>query len=340
MKIKEIVVFSGFILLAGLMSRCCKGTFEIPVTAFYAFVSNVDDGSVSVIDASTNTVKKTIDGSSLGITFNEPRNLKVSRDGKLLYVPCRNSDNVLVIDVDSLQTLKMIEDTSFYEPYALAFTADDAEVWAVNKKGGGSSTGSISIINTSSRKVVQSINSSDLSSPEGIAIANGKAYIANRGNGSVSIFNVNSRTLVNSISTGGEPRYALASPDENYVYVSNAGGIKKIATTVDTAVASYPVYGRNLDISADGQKLFVANQWQYIYVVNTGTGIIDTIKFSNASSIYGVAISSDGNIAYATDENRDVVYVFNPKTNEPINDNSGNPIEIPVGFTPRGISAN
>ncbi len=340
MKIKEIAVFSGLILLAGLMSRCCKGSFEIPVTAYYAFVSNADGASISVIDVSNNSVIKTFDGSSIGTSFTEPRNLKVSHDGKMLYVPCRHTDDVLVVKVDSLQAIKMVEDTSFYEPYAVAFTADDAEVWAVNKKGGGSSTGSISIINTSSNTVVKSIYDSDLSSPEGIAIANGKAYITNRGDGSVSIFNINSRTLVNSINTGGEPRYAVASADEKYVYISNASGIRKIATDVDTIAASYPVYGRNPDISSDGQKLFVPNQWQYVYVINTGSGIIDTIKFSNASSIYGVGISSDGEIAYATDENRDFVYGFNPKTNAIINDNQGNPVEIPVGFTPRAISIN
>ncbi len=339
MKTKSIGIVS-IILITSLISSCCKGSFEIPKIAFWAFVSNVDDASISIIDASNNSVVKDIDGSNLGISFSEPRNLKVSHNGKMLYVPCRNSDDVLIIDVDSLRLMSVVEDTSFYEPYAVAFTSDDSEAWVVNKQGGGSSSGSISIINTASKQVVKNLQDANMSSPEGIAIANGKAYIANRGDGSVSIYNTSSRTFISSISTGGEPRYAVASPDEQFVYVSNAGGTRKIGTSIDTTIETYPVWGRNLEISPDGQKLYVANQWNSIYVVNTSTGLIDTMNFVNANSIYAVAISSNNSIGYATDESKDVVYVFNPKTDEPLLDNLNNPIEIAVGFTPRGITAN
>jgi len=337
-RMKGVILLTMFSILLG---SCCKDNFEIPVKSYWVFVSNADGDNISVIDASTNHEALTIDASSMGFNIYEPRNSAISHDGKLLYVPCRHSDNVLVINVESPQLLANVTDTSFDEPYAVAFTGDDSEAWVVNKQGGGSWTGNISIINTATQSVEASIEDGNLSSPEGIAIANGKAYVANRGDGSVTIYDVNTRTFVKNISTGGEPRYALASPDQSRVYVTNAGGLAVINTSTDNVETTLNIWGRNLGISPDGKKLFIGTQWNNILIVSITNYQVDTLNIPNAWSIYDVAISSKGDLGYATDEDRDVVYVFNPQTNTLINnDTSGTPLKIPVGATPRGIVAN
>ncbi|MBI5195507.1 MAG: YncE family protein, partial [Nitrospirae bacterium] len=314
----------------------------VTTAQLYVLVSNADSDNVSVIDPNTLTVQTTLNCSSLGdISCYEPRNLAISHAGTLAYIPFRHSDNVIKSHPDVPDFSLEISDDGFNEPYAVAFTADDSEAWVVNKQGGGSSTGSVSIIDTSTQSVTDTIDDICFSSPEGIAIANGKAYVANRGDGTVCVVNVASRTVSTTISTGGSPRYAVATPNGNFVYVStdsSSAGIKKIRTSDDTITATIAVRGRNLAVMPDGTKVYVATQGNTIEVINVSNNSYSTITFTGAYSIYGVAILSDSSYGFATDEDRDVVYVFNPSTDTVVT-TGGSPVEISVGSTPRAIAA-
>ncbi|MBI4849380.1 MAG: hypothetical protein HY808_12540 [Nitrospirae bacterium] len=305
-------------------------------SAKYVFVSNADSDDVSVINPATLAVVATLDCSSLGEVYcNEPRNLAASHDGTKVYVPFRHSDNVIVIDPVTLEVMDEISSVDFDEPYAVAFTDDDAEAWVVNKQGGGSYTGSVTIINTVTKSVVTTINDECFSSPEGIAIANGKAYVANRGSGNVCIVDVASRTVNTTITVGGEPRFAVATPDEALVYISTGN---KINTSTDTYTA-IGVGGRNLAVSPDGSKVYFGSQGSTINVIKVSDDTVSSITFPTAYSIYGVAVLSDGSRGFATDEDRNVVYVFDPATGTVITDGGGSPLEISVGSTPRAIVA-
>ncbi len=336
-KIKGLVLLT---LITFLLGSCCKEDFEIPVIRFWAFVSNADSDDVTVIDASDQSVYATIDGSSLGAIINEPRNSAVSHNGKWLFVPCRHSNNVMIIAVDTPRLVAVVEDTSFYEPYMLAFTEDDKEAWVVNKEGGGSYTGHITIIDVATRKVTGRIYDYNMGSPEGIAIANGKAYVANRGDGTVSIYSVATHEFLSVINTGGEPRYALASPDGKRVYVSDAGGLAVINTSNDQLIQTVNANGRNLAISPDGNYVYVAPKSRFLLIVNTNDFSVTTLDIPGSGSIYGVAVSSSGDYGFASDQNLDVVYFFNPRTQTLLTDNNGDPLSIDVGSTPRAIVAN
>ncbi|NOX86307.1 MAG: YncE family protein [Chlorobi bacterium] len=325
-------------LVAILIASCCKEDFIIPglTNGIYVYVSCADADSISVINSETLQKVASLTGADIAAESSEPRNSAISTDGKLVFIPCRHSNNVLVIDADKKIITHNITHESFYEPYALAFAPGNKEVWVVNKEGGGSNTGSVSIISVSSFSVTSTIQDDRLSSPEGICFANGKAYIVNRGNGFVSVFNASNRQFIVNVSVGGDPRYAVSSKNGDYVYVTSAyGGLAKINTSVDTVAAVIDAYGRNAVLSPDGAKLFVASQSSSIRVVSTSDDEVTEIQVPDASSIYGVAILSDGSIGFATDENMNVVYAFNPVTGALLNNGTG----IPVGRTPRAIIA-
>ncbi|MCF6171820.1 MAG: hypothetical protein L3J31_07830 [Bacteroidales bacterium] len=335
---KIIFYISIFLFVVTYISSCCKEDFDIPgttQTARYVFVSCNNADSVSVIDATTFQKVADLSGADIGLTTYEPRNLDVSSDGRLVFVPFRHSDNVLVIDAATLSVTTGIEDDSFDEPYALSFTPDDQEVWVVNKQGGGSTTGSVTVISTSTNKVVSTIDDDNLSSPEGICIANGKAYVANRGNGTVTVFSVAGRTFVANIDVGGEPRFAIPSKNGDFVYVTSvSGGLAKINTTVDTVAGLIDAYGRNAAMSPDGSKLFVASGNE-IFVVTTADGQVANITVPDVYGFYAVALLSDGSMGFATDENQNLVYAFDPTTGTVLNNGEG----IPVGSRPRAIAA-
>jgi len=333
---KKALLYLSLFAIVGIYITCAKDDPETPQTSKFVFVSCVDAESISVIDASDFGNVTQISGEAIGALTNEPRNLDVSSDGNLVYVPCRHSDNVLVIDGNTRSVTHNITDAGFDEPYALAFTPDNKQVWVVNKKGGGSSTGSITVINTTSRAVVSTINDVNLSSPEGICFAAGKAYIANRGDGTVSVFDVSTQNFITNIDVGGEPRFTVSSVNGDFVYVTGTSGdLTKLRTDLNTIAAEIPAYGRNAAISPDGSKLYVGSQGSTIHVVNLANDQVTDITIADASSIYAVTILSDGTMGFATDEENDVVFAFDPSTGTLLNGDVG----IPVKEYPRAIAS-
>ncbi len=326
----------GTLFLAAVLLGCAES--ENKPFHSLIFVSNVDSDDISVIDAVTMEVT-TLNATALSFGLNEPRNLAADGSGAVVYIPGRFSNNIVVLDASAPALEQEIAGTDFDEPYAVAFSATEA--WVVNKKGGGSSVGSVTVINISSREVVTTIDDSSFSSPEGIAIANGKAYVANRGNGAVSIVSISTRSVLDTLMPGGEPRYAVATSGGEFVFISNSSGtITKIRTSDDAVVGTVGVYGsRNLALSPDGSKLYAGTQSNSIAIVNTGTSDITTLTVPGAFSIYGVAIARSGDRGFATDESRDVVYVFDAAMDTLLTA-AGNPIELSVGSTPRALAAN
>ena len=324
-----------FLVLSGCSDSGGNGGTKTPLV----FVSNVDSDDISVIDPDSLTVV-TIDATSAGFSLNEPRNLAINHEGTTVYVPGRFSNNIAFIDPSVPEVQSEISDTNFDEPYAVAFSSNVDEAWVVNKKGGGSNVGTVTIINTSNNSVKLTLDDTTFSSPEGIAIANGKAYVVNRGNGSVSIVNVSSRTVLDTIMIGGEPRYAVATPNGEFVYISNSNGnIQKIRTSDNVIVKTIAVYGsRNLGASPDGSKIYAATQSNTVSVINVSNDNISTMTFNGAFSIYAVAIINSGAKGFVTDESRDRVYVFDAMADTVLTV-TGNPIEIIVGSTPRAIAA-
>lgn len=338
MKRLTSLLVTGMIFFIALSGCSDSGGSSGPLHSL-VFVSNVDSDDISVIDPDSMTVT-TINAAAAGFIMNEPRNLAINHGGSVVYVPGRFSNNVSYVDPVTPAFNLEISDTNFDEPYAVAFSNDIEEAWVVNKKGGGSNVGSITVINTSNHSVKLTIDDTTFSSPEGIAIANGKAYVANRGNGSVSIVNVSSRIVIDTILVGGEPRFAIATPNEDFVYISNSlGQITKIRTSDDVVAATINVYGsRNLAVSPDGTKIYAATQSSTVSIINVNTDAFSTMSFSSAFSIYGVAVLNSGKKGFVTDESRDRVYIFDAIADTVFTD-GGSPIELSVGSTPRAIAA-
>jgi YVTN family beta-propeller protein len=281
-----------------------------------------------------------IDCTALGATCAEPRNLAVSHSGSLVAVPFRKSNNVLLLDAATQKFTKEITGASFDEPYALSFTADDSAIWVVNKKGGGSTVGSITIIDVASSSVSATIDDAAFSSPEGITIAAGKAYVANRGNGTVTVVNVATKAVTKTLTIGGDPRFAVATPDGGTVFVSTDGPpVAKIKTSDDTLDGTIDVpNSRNIAVSPDGKYLFTnlnSVTPSAVAAIEIATGNITNISLTNAASIYGVAVLRNGKLGLATSE-KGQVYAFDPKS---LTEVTAGFYPVSVGQTPRAIAA-
>jgi YVTN family beta-propeller protein len=307
-----------------------------------AFVSNVDGDTVSVIDPATQTVLTEIAVGS------EPRNLAPNPDGSRMYVPNRFGDSVSVIDTADNTVVDTVTDASFDEPYAVTVTPDGSRVYVANKEGGGSSTGSVTVIDAATNTVVDNVDDPCFSSPEGIVAdpVRARVYLINRNTNAstdhqVCIINTNTNTVSGAVSVGSEPRYGVVTPDGSALFTSNnsSGDVSRVALDSGNTVTTINVNAspRNMVLSNDATKLYVATQTDEVSVITVADSSVDVIDFPGASSLYAVAVIPGTDFGYATDEDDDNVRVFDTSTDTEI---TGAGFPITSAFdTPRAIAA-
>jgi YVTN family beta-propeller protein len=319
------------------------------IPKFRVFVSNIETGNVSAIDPLTFEIKTL---NCTGTSCTNPRNLAANHDSSLsVYVPFSSSDNVFDVDADNpfLDFTNEIPgpDPESSGPYAAAFTCNGMEAWVVDR-GDLYDDGSISIINTST-KDIENIYPACLSNPVGIAIANGKAYIANSSSDTVCVVDVATRSELSTINMGGAiPRHIVATPNGLFVYVSTNLFIRKIITSDDSAPHKIGGGAWNLGVTPDSSRVYagLGNDTIKFIDVNPDPSVLDVAglitvggSVSGSKSIYGVTVTSDGSRIFATDQNNNVVYAFGPAATT---SGSVNPMIIPNSlgaYLPQAITS-
>ncbi|MGH7596926.1 MAG: beta-propeller fold lactonase family protein [bacterium] len=115
-----------------------KGPHEIAVSpdGALAYVANSGPrgepgNTITVLDLKTRAVKTIFD---LG-SYTQPHDLRVSRDGSLLWVACAPAQKILEIDARSGKILKTWE-TKQEGGWMLAPTPDDRKIYVANLEGG------------------------------------------------------------------------------------------------------------------------------------------------------------------------------------------------------------
>src|ERR1051325_8014568 len=155
------------------------------------FTSLEDTGQIAVIDPSAEQVITNIP------VGKRPRGIKLSRDGKVLYVtlsgspiagpgvdesklppPDRSADGIGIVDIASHKVVKMLHGGS--DPEQIAISSDGTKVFASNEDKGGAS-----IIDVASDKILTTIPVGE--EPEGVTTSpDGKlVYVTSEGDGQV-----------------------------------------------------------------------------------------------------------------------------------------------------------
>jgi len=266
------------------------------------YVVNANDGSVSVIDAESNTVTRSIRVGS------EPLGVAVTPDGSRVYVTNRGSNSVSVIDAVSNTVTGTIPVSS--RPRGVAVTPDGSRVYVTNR-----GSNSVSVIDAVSNTVTDTIPVG--SEPFGIAVApdSSRIYVANEGSGSVSVIDAVSNTVSNTIPDAGEVPWLVAlAPDGNTIYVTGMLGrsVLVIDAVSNTVIDTIPVGGSSLGVavSPDGSQVYVSKPFSDSVSVIDAISNTVTVTTPVGSEPRGVVVAPDGNRIYVPNQGSDSVSVI------------------------------
>jgi YVTN family beta-propeller protein len=143
-----------------------------------------------------------------------PVEIKLSADGKKLYVVCEDSDSVLAVDT---QTKQVVAKTKVgHKPKGLAISADGKTLYVSN-----SWSDTVSEVDVDSFQVKRTLNTGW--GPVGLTTerAGKTLYVANSIADSVSLIDLASGTEIKRFSTHRYPEQVMLSRDGRRVYVAN-----------------------------------------------------------------------------------------------------------------------
>lgn len=263
-----------------------------------AYVTNSNSTTITIIDIATNRVIGTIGG------FDGPSGMVITPSGDRAYVNnygspppgvgSGNATTVRVVDLDT-NTIVGAPITVGLAPASLAITPNGAFVYVINYVDGNPGTGTISVIQTSSNTVIDTIPG--FSGPFAIAITpDGKfAYVTNFGSNNfmpigttVSVVDLSSNTVSATINLAIQPSGIAITPDGHFAY----------ATNYDT-----------LYTDTNFTSLVAGQGTVNIIDIETNTVIPPIIAVGQSPD--AVAISSNGNYAYVSNYTSNSVSVLN-----------------------------
>jgi YVTN family beta-propeller protein len=207
----------------------------------HVWVGNHDSGTVSEIEASSGKVINTIPVAGSG-----PEG--VSSDGTDVWVAEWGPDTVSEIEASSGAVIRRISVGS--HPVGVSF--DGTDVWVAN-----SYEETVSEIEASSGKVINTIKVG--SDPYGVSSDGTHVWVTNYGEETVSEIEASSGKVINTIKVGSKPWGVSSYGTE--VWVANVGAdtVSEIEASSGTVINTIPVGSAPVGVSSDGTHVWVTN---------------------------------------------------------------------------------
>jgi len=298
----------------------------------YAYITNYDDQTVSVIDTVTNTVTDTVP------VGRDPYGIAVSPDGTKAYVTNQAINTVSIIDIPTKKVTSQVKVGNY--PWGIAVNPAGTKVYVAN-----CDSNTVSVIDTATNTVKATVPVGKW--PAGVAVnpSGTKVYVTNILSNDLSVIDTATnavKTTVSlgsnpegvsvssyekkayvtkaTVSLGNNPEGVSVSPDEKHIYVTNRGSstVSVIDTAKNTVTATIPVGGYP-------QGITVTPNGKYVYVTNGGSNtvsVIDTAKNKVTATVsvgnypLGVAVSLDGKKVYVTNGDSNTVSVIDTAKNK------------------------
>lgn len=270
----------------------------VAVSGNYAFLVDIENGELIVIDISNPNSPSFLGGLLLGLN---PTAIAVS--GNYAYVVDTDSEDLKVVNAGDpaapfiegsldIGTLPRAVAVSGNFAYVVDEGSDDLKVIDVSNPAAPSLAGSLIIG----------------SGPRAVAVSGNYAYVVDEGSASLKIINVTNPaapSLAGNLAIGSAPRSVAISG--NYAYVVDEGSDD--LKVVDVSNPATPSLAGSLNIGPAPQSVAVSGD--YAYVVDMGSDDLKVINVSVPSAPFlvnnlatgntPVFVAVDGNYAYVVD---------------------------------------
>jgi YVTN family beta-propeller protein len=206
--------------------------------------------AVSVLDTTTNSVVETIPVET------RPFLSAVSPDGKWIYVPNHDTNNVSVIDTATDELVTNFDVAP--NPHWVAFTPDGSKVYTANHD-----SNVVSAIDPSTNTVVATIPVP--TSPHSIAVHPTRPVliVATYDADSASVIDTDTNAVLATIPVGKFPQHAAWSADGRFAYITNnednTVSVINADTFVVTATIPTGASPTSLAVLPDGSRGYVSN---------------------------------------------------------------------------------
>ena len=313
-------------------------------SGYHVYVTNERSGTLSVIDEPSGKVVQTL---PLG---KRPRGLKLSPDGKLLYValsgspiagpgvdesklppPDRGADGIGIVDVTAFKLQKILRGIT--DPEQLAVSHDGKRLFVASED-----SGQAIVLDAQSGATLGKMAVGD--EPEGVTISpDGKfVYVTSETDHKISVIDTGLSKVVASVPVGQRPRVIEFTHDGARAFVSNEtdGSITVIDARKHVVVGTFKLEGGplirpvGLASSRDGRRLYVATgRGSSVVTLDAQTGK-QLAMAAGGQRPWGIAVSPDGTRLYTANGPFNDVTVLEAATLKVVG-------KVPVGESPWGV---
>jgi PQQ-dependent catabolism-associated beta-propeller protein len=310
-----------------------------------AYVTNEDGESVSVIDTDKAEVVATVN------VGKRPRGLKLSHDGKDLYVAVSGlpkcpptvpdeecaklkrdltADGIAVIDTASLKLTRLLKSGS--DPEQFDLSRDGRKLFVSNED-----SGTLTVVDVQSGNVESSVPVGK--EPEGVRLSpDGRWIVVTSESGnSIYVIDAHSLKMVNSIAVGKRPRDVAFAPDGKTVYISGEFDASLFTATLPDS----PGATRLLQLRPEAKPMGVIfDAPRKRLFVSTGRGGTVAVISLDGSKLeaeipvgarpWGIALSHDGKRLYTANGSSNDVTIIDTATLQVVK-------KVAVGKSPWGV---
>ncbi|WP_394845992.1 beta-propeller fold lactonase family protein [Pendulispora brunnea] len=302
------------------------------------FVSNEDSGDISVIDAQSRAVVRSI---SVG---KRPRGLRVSPDGQSLFVALSGSvkarpgaprddrdddaDGIGVIDIRRGELVRVLP--AGRDPESFDVTPDGKTLYVSNEE-----TAEVSIVDVASGHVRGTVAVG--AEPEGVSVRpDGRfVYVTSEASNEIDVIATGAERLVARIPAASRPRAIAFAKDRGFATAENSGVVHVVDLEKNVPLGAVKAgeggaRPMGIAVSADGERAYVGNgRHGSVGVIDLRAQRLDRTIDAVGARAWGVALTPDGKHLYVA-AGPDVA-VIDTAT-------SGIVARIPVGTGPWGVA--
>lgn len=331
---------------AAILAACSRphpeGASHGPAGAYRVYVTNERSGDLTVIDGVTRQVVGTV---QLG---KRPRGVRLSPDGKLLYValsgspiagpgvdesklppPDKTADGIAVLDAASGKVLRRIGGIS--DPEQLAVGKDNRLYVA------SEDTGEALALDAASGAVLARIKVGP--EPEGVAVSpdGAQIWVTSEGAATVTVIDTRSLKPLKTIPVGERPRNTAFAPDASRAYV--VGEQDRVVKVIDTrtleptntvTIAQPDAKPMGVVVAPSGDRIFITTGrgGEVVALDARSLSVLGSVKVG--ARPWGVALSPDGRWLYTANGPSNDVAVVDVQTLAVV-------ARIPAGTGPWGV---